>query len=104
MHDRVLVCKLTDYVVDGMPSLVTHELDWTSVTAPKMFVYEFGRGCCRVIAEGFRLDPFRAVVRGHYDVPIPCSGRGWLEWLHLKHVTLAELLVSALSGAGSCGS
>ena len=82
MHDRVVVFKLPDYVVDEMPTLVTHELDWTSVTAPKMFVYEFGRGCCRVISESFGLDPFRTVVRGHDNVSIPYSGRGWLEWAH----------------------
>ena len=58
------------------------ELDWASVTAPEVFIYKFRRGCCRVISEGLGLNPFRAVVRGHDDVPIPCSGRGGLEWAH----------------------
>ena len=76
VHDRIVVCELTYYVVDEMSNLVTHELNWTSVTAPEMFVHEFGRGCCRVIAEGFGLDPFGAVVRGHDNISIACTGRG----------------------------
>ena len=79
VHNRVVVCELTYYVIDEVSTLVTNELDWASITAPKMLVHEFSRGCRRVVSEGFSLDPFGAVVRGHDNILIPCTGRGWLE-------------------------
>ena len=55
VHYRVVVCKLTYDMIDEVPTLVTNELDWASVTTPKMLVHEFSRGCRRVVSEGFSL-------------------------------------------------
>ena len=53
VHHRVVVCQLMYDMIDEVPTLVTDELDWASVTAPKMLVHEFSCGCRRVVSEGF---------------------------------------------------
>ena len=74
-----MVCQLPDDMVDEVPPLVADELDWATVTAPEVFIYKFRRGCCRVVSESLGLNPFCAVVRGHDDILISGTGRGWLE-------------------------
>ena len=74
-----MVCELTYYMINEVPTLVTNELYWASVAAPEMLVHEFGRGCRRVVPLSLSLDPFGAVVRGHDDILIPRTGCVWLE-------------------------
>ena len=50
VYDRVVRCKFPNDVIDDVPTLLTNKLDWESIPAPKMFVHEFGRGCCRVVS------------------------------------------------------
>ena len=50
MYDRVVRCKFPNDVIYKVPTLVTNSLDGASITAPEMFVHEFGRGCCRVVS------------------------------------------------------
>ena len=48
VHNRVMVCERTYYLIDEVSTLVTQELDWASVTALEMLVHESSHGCRRV--------------------------------------------------------
>ena len=66
VHNRVMVCERTYYLIDEVSTLVTNELYWTSVTEPEVLIHKFSRG----LALFRNREPSAGVVHG----PIPIRG------------------------------
>ena len=88
----VMVGETVNYGIQEVASLVADKFNGASESAPNVLLQELCGGCHRVISQGFRFDPFGAIIRCDHNVLVPRACRGRCEWVDEVEAPFLEWL------------